>query len=424
MIRPVSHPGTGQVMDIAAATPGDIAFLAELHHLTARDQGLVCETAGGDDEARRLSVYKRDGSYWCRHFPGHGHHADHRVTAESDAHKRGKDYALAAFDREGITAAPEVSSDRKTRSDVVAFGAVVVAAEIQASARKPAAIKARDTRARRATAITTPGHAQPLTAGIQPVWAQIHDGDADWLHQVPSVRTTLRFTVWEDHMPEARSVGAAGIRTIDPEPCRAGSRWDRCPYRPGGFCGGWHGYAAVRGGLSLDDVFVHAATGLLLPVRYHTGHVYLTDPASIATYTELGADCTWHPGEPAAAYRHVIGPCRYRAHTQDDEQARVTAEAQAERDRRTAELARFARERDERERVITEMRQREWAGRERRERHARERRQQPAGPAPAAAQPCSCHGCPRPARQWPGGWWCDTHPCRGCHCQPWRKTAA
>jgi hypothetical protein len=330
MIRPVSHPATGLRFDLAEEQPaGIIAFLEDLReNLPSREHGLICEAAGGSDEDRQVYVYKPGDAYWCRHFPGHAHHGSHRVEPESDAHKRGKDYAFAAVDRAGIPAAPEVSSNNATRSDVVAFGAVVAAAEIQASPRDARVIKARDTRARRAAAITTPALARPLTAGIQPVWMQIHDGDADWLHQVPSVRAAIRYSVWTEHLPKPGTVAAAGVRSIDPEPCRPGSRWDHCPVTGRGYCGGWHPIASARTGLTLDDTFVQAASGQLLPFRYYTGYVYLADPASIALNAELGGDGTWEPGSRAATRKYGFGPCRYWVHTERNERERIFAGSQ------------------------------------------------------------------------------------------------
>lgn len=426
MSRPVSHPATGRRFDLAAAAPDDIEFLRGLRdNLPSREHGLICETAGGSDEDKQMYAYRAgDGDWWCRHFPGHAHGGGHRVEPESDAHKRGKEYAIGAYDRGGIQHGTEIGSDNGTRSDVIGFGAVVTAAEIQASPKDARVIKARDTRARRATAITTPGYARPLTTGIQPVWAQIHDGAADWLHQVPSVRASIRYGIWTEQMPRPGTVGAAGIRTIDPEPCRPGSRWDHCPHLGGGFCGGWHGYASVRTGLALDDVFIQAATGLLVPIRYHTGHLYLTDPASVDVYAELGGDGTWTPGRPQAAYRHIVGPCRYRAHTVQDEQERLARE-QAER--RQAEAERLERERAEREQLLGDgcwqMFRQARRRREQRERgqcfvtpRASFARSGSGNPHPAGQ--CTCPGCPSPARQWPGGWWCSKHPCRGCRACP------
>ena len=426
MIRPVSHPATGRLIDIAAALPGEIAFLAELHDELpdSHDHGLICETAGGSDKDRQVYVYKHDGTYSCRHFPGHGHHGNHDVTPESEAHKRGKDYGLGALDREGIQAGTEISSNRRTRSDVVGFGSVVTAVEIQASPGvKPSRIKARDTRARRATAIITPGFARNLTDGINPVWAQIHDGPADWLHQVPSIRSSIRYGEWAEHMPKPGTVGAAGVRSIDPEPCRAGSQWDHCPVTGRGYCGSWHPFASVRTGLTLDDVFVQAASGLLVPFRYHTGYVYLTDPASVALDAELGGAGAWEPGVPAAR-KYGVGPCRYWIHPAQDERERtrpvaattIAGRPVSRRESLRAEAERLDQERAEREELLAEMREQE------RQRLARalRTRDRPPLTQPHVVQSCSCPACGNPAQLWPGGWWCSNHPCRDCQCDPRR----
>lgn len=408
MIRPVCHPATGRRFDLAAATAGDIEFLRQLREdLPAREHGLTCEAPGGGP----VYVYKLDGAYWVRHFKGGAHHGDHRVEPESDAHKRGKEYAHAAVTREGFTAGTEISSNRGTKSDVVAFGSVVAAAEIQASGADGRVIKARDTRARRATAITTPDWKRELTAGISPVWMQIHDGAADWLHRVPSARAAIRYGTWTEMLPRPRSVGAAGIRSIDPEPCRPGSRLDHCPLRPGGFCGAWHPFATATTGLTLDDVFVQVASGLLVPVRYYTGYVYLTDQASADVYAELGGDGTWEPG--AALREHRPGPCRWRMHTAEDERERVTRE-QAERAH--AESQRAELERVEREQVLQD---RYWnmyrlARLRREERELPQHTRSPGRIVMAARHlpegDCNCPGCGRkPARLYPCGWRCDEH---------------
>lgn len=428
MIRPVYHPATGRRFDLASASAADIAFLRTLRDdLPSREHGLICETAGGSDEDKKMYAYRADDdTWWCRHFPGHGHIGAHRVEPESDAHKRGKEYALSAYDRGGIRGATEISSDNGTKSDVIGFGAVTSAAEIQASSKDARIIKARDTKARRAKAITTPGYARSLESGIQPVWTQIHDGAADWLHQVPSIRTTIRYGVWSERMPQPGTVGAAGVRTIDPEPCRPGSRWGNCPHLGSGFCGGWHAYATVRTGLTVDDVFVQAASGTLVPIRY-SEYVYLTDLASVGLYTELGGNGIWIPGKPGSP--RGTGPCRYRMHTAEDEQERVARE-QAEHAR--IESQRVELERVEREQVLGD---RYWnmyrlarlrrEERERVERHSESPQpmRSPGEVVAVATQAglnaaarylprgsCSCPGCgSEPARLYPCGWRCDAH---------------
>jgi hypothetical protein len=320
--RPILHVPTGRQFDLAQEQPAElIEFLADLHdNLTHNQHRLRCLTAGGD---KRVYVVRRStGGYSVRHHPGSGHHGDHHVVPESDEHRRGKDYSLRALESAGVPAGIEIRSDNHTKSDVAAFGKVVVAAEIQTSYAKAPDVKRRDTRARHATAIITPAFAQPLPDGLQPIWAQLHAGKAEWLYQVPSVRATISFQVWGEHLPAPRTVGAFGVRRIEAEPCRPGSRWQVCPMTGRSWCRGWHPIASApedhdkRDLYTMDDVFVHAAGDLLRPLRYHTGAVYLVKPKDIVLYEELGGSGEYVPGHGGdRSSARQLGPCRYKGHT-------------------------------------------------------------------------------------------------------------
>ena len=293
--RPVRHDPTGRQFDLAEGQPAElIAFLAELHDdLPCHEHGLRCLTAGGD---QRVYVVGRPGGegFSVRHYPGSGHHSDHRVIPESDEHRRGKDYTLRAVKTAGIAAGTEIRTDNRTRADMAAFGKVAIAAEIQTTYIKAPVVKRRDTQARRATAITTPGFQRSLRDGLHPIWAQLHPGAAGWMYQVPSVRATVSYQVWGEHLPAPSTVGAVGVRHIESEPCRPGSRWPVCPRTKGRWCSSWHPIVSApdsddkRDRRTIDEVYVMAAQGLLRPLRYHTGAVYLVSPEDAALYDELG----------------------------------------------------------------------------------------------------------------------------------------
>ena len=325
--RPILHVPTGRWFDLAERQPADlIRFLAGLHDdLPHSEHGLTCLTAGGDQ--RVYVVRCAGGGYSVRHYPGSGHHGDHRVIPESDEHRRGKDYSLRALESAGIPGGTEIRSDNGTKSDVAAFGTVAIAAEIQTSYIRAPDVKRRDTRARRATAIITPGFARPLPSGLQPIWAQLHSGNAGWLYQVPSVQSTISYRVWGEHLPAPGTVGALGVRRIEAEPCRPGSRWPQCPRTGRMWCDSWHPIVSApdsdekRDRHTIDDVYVMAARSLLQPLRYHTGAVYLVTPEDAARYEELGGRGEYaagRAGDRASARR--LGPCGYRGHTPGTQQ--------------------------------------------------------------------------------------------------------
>jgi hypothetical protein len=317
--RPILHAPSGRRFDLAEEQPADlIRFLADLHdNLPHHEHGLTCLTAGGD---QRVYVMKcAGGSYSVRHYPGSGHHGDHRVIPESDEHRRGKDYSLRALETAGIPAGTEIRSDNGTKSDVAAFGTVAIAAEIQTSYINAPDVKRRDTRARRATAIITPGFARPLPHGLQPIWAQLPPGNPGWLYRVPSVQSTIRYAVWGDHLPAPGTVGALGVRRIEAEPCRPGSRWRQCPRTGRTWCRSWHPIVSApdsedkRDRHTIDGVYVMAARSLLQPLRYHTGAVYLVTPEDAARYEELGGSGEYVPGQAVDRAKR-LGPCSYPGH--------------------------------------------------------------------------------------------------------------
>jgi hypothetical protein len=84
------------------------------------------------------------------------------------------------------------------------------------------------------------------------------------------------------------------------------------------WCGGRHPIASTpedyekRQTYTIDDALVLAARGLLRPLRYHTGAVYLVTPDDLARYEELGGRGEYTPGDRGSTRR--LSPCRYRGH--------------------------------------------------------------------------------------------------------------
>jgi hypothetical protein len=133
---------------------------------------------------------------------------------------------------------------------------------------------------------------------------------------VPSV--AAQDTRW-DVTPRAGSVTAIGVRVIEAERCRIGSRWPYCPRTGRSHCGSTHPLAVLSPGRSLSDVIGLTASAGLVPLRYHTGAVYLVTPEDAARYEELGGQGEYiagSAGERAMARR--LGPCLNPAHLQQD----------------------------------------------------------------------------------------------------------
>lgn len=312
MTRPVSHPATGRRMDISSATPEDIRFLKELkENLPHKDHGLICETAGGD---QRVYVVRRpSGGYSVRHYAGSGHEGSHDVKPESDEHKRGKDYHLGELDRFGLPAAPEVSTDNRTKHDVATLEAPrIVAVEFQAFSEIDVSdYKSRTTRAMRATAFRGQ-YARPLPDGVLPIWVHAFGMPRGWSYPVPSI--AAQDTRW-DAMPKPGSVTAIGVRSIEAERCKPGSRWSACPRTGKNWCGHFHPLASLRPGFRVGEVAAMAGTTELVPIRYHTGAVYLVPAGDAARYAELGGASGYTAG--AAGERisdRRLGPCNSLQH--------------------------------------------------------------------------------------------------------------
>lgn len=315
MIRPVSHPGTGRRFDLASATAADIAFLRELHeNLPSREHGLICDSAQHGDQD--IYVYRRDGHYWVRHFKGAGHHGDHRVVAESDEHKRGKDYTAGELERSGISAAQEVRTNNGAVLDVATLDAPrFLAVEFQAfNDMADRDYKARTTRIAHATAFTGQ-HSRPVSDGVLPMWVHAFGMPRKWAYPVPSI--AAQDTSWQV-MPKPGTVNAIGPRVIQARQCKPGS-WDSCPVRGRNWCGNWHPWARAWVGeetgriLKVGDVAAMAANKQLVPLRHYSGAVYFVTPEDAALYAELGGTGTWAPGSVGERQSaRYLKSCRWR----------------------------------------------------------------------------------------------------------------
>jgi hypothetical protein len=316
VIRPIHHRGTGLRFDISQEQPGSVIdFLAGLRdNLPHHEHDLICETAAGDQ--RVFVVRKPGGGHTIRHYPGH-RHGPHHVIPESDEHKRGKDYASAELDRFGLPAGQEVPTDNRTRHDVATLEAPrIIAAEIQVFNRlDDSDYRRRTTLAMRATAFKGE-HARPLPDGVLPVWVHAFGIPDGWKYPVPSI--AAQDTRW-DATPKPGSVTAIGPRLIKAEPCKRGSRWPVCPLTGRGNCGGSHPVDDPWPKLFVGEVLAMTAAAELVPIRYHTGAVYLVSPAQAALYEELGGTGLYTVGavaeRPASyklgrhrSWRHVNAP--------------------------------------------------------------------------------------------------------------------
>jgi hypothetical protein len=318
MIRPVSHRETGFAFDLAEVPqPAEVLeFLRDLRENLPHDRhGLICESAGGDEQDKAVFVVRRPGGgFSVRHYPGHAHEGSHDVIPESDEHKRGKAYAAAELQRLGLPAGQEVRTNTKVRLDVATLDAPrITGVEFQAYEQiEDHEYKRRTTSAMRATAFTG-RHARTLPDGVLPLWVHAFGMPRGWSYPVPSI--AAQDTRW-DAMPKPGSVTAIGVRVIEAERCRPGSRWDRCPISSRGFCGEPHPWAELQPGLKVGEVAAMIAQAELVPLRYFNGAVYLVTPQDADLYDELGgrgAYVTGPAGERPSARR--LGPCRNYRHT-------------------------------------------------------------------------------------------------------------
>lgn len=324
MIRPVRHPETGLLFDLAEVPQPSkvIEFLRDLRENLPHDcHRLVCESAGGDERDKAVFVVRRPGGgFSVRHYQGHGHEGSHDAIPESDEHKRGKAYAAAEFERFGLPAGQEVRTNTKARLDVATLDAPrMTGVEFQAYEQiEDPEYKRRTTMAMRATAFTGK-HARTLPAGgVLPLWVHAFGMPRNWSYPVPSI--AAQDTRW-DVMPKPGSVTAIGVRVIEAEPCRPGSRWDRCPVTSRGFCGEPHPRAELRPGLKVGEVAAMIAQAELVPLRYFNGAVYLVTPQDADRYGDLGGQGTYVAGPagerpsarrlgPCPNYRHAGAPAR------------------------------------------------------------------------------------------------------------------
>jgi hypothetical protein len=299
------HPD-GRILDLTALAAGDYQLLASLAGQIGRgDNILECLTPGGDPW---LLVYRHGtGVYYARHFPGGAHTGHHRLIRKSDEHLRAQEYSERGYAQ---PAAQEVTTNNHTRLDVATLDApVMTALEVQLSPATIASVKARTTRSTHATAFTG-RHARPVPGGVTPVWLAANDRKTAWLYHVPTLTTTAGW----DAVPPRNTVGAIGVRRIVAEKCTPGSRWQACPRTGHGVCHGTHPYAEAVTGVTLDQVLTQTATGQLVPLRYFTGAVYLTDPPSAALYAELGGDGTYTASDAAKPRSTLLGPCKATRH--------------------------------------------------------------------------------------------------------------
>jgi hypothetical protein len=378
--------------------------------------------------------YRHDSGVWyARHFPGGAHPGGHRITPKSDEHLRAQDYTERAFTDAGYTAAQEVTTDNRTRIDVVALDSPRVCGfEIQLGNPGGAAIKARTTRSMHATAIRGPHARQLPPGGILPVWFSPVRARSDWLYTVPTVET--QDVSWTG-LPPAGTVTAIGVRRIVDEKCTPGSRWPNCPRLGGGFCRGTHPLAELVTGLTIDSAAAMTAAAQLIPLRYFTGRVFLVDPASAVLYEELGGQRGEYAAgsAPQASPGTLLGPCRHPGHKESEPEPgpprpAVSPPGESSYPSLIRDIIGDPDGRELRVGAYADLVRSATAERERREQEERERRERPRLTAgydqrirqsvrdkQEAASWCDVPGCTAPGRPYMCGTRCDQHKPQGGH---------
>lgn len=256
---------TGLIVDLANLTPSQFQIMTDLRNGGTPKGELECIEHGGP-----MYIRAQGNSLCACHWPGSGIEGKHSIAAESDEHRRQKDYTVRAADGHGLSAELEKTIGhgigRVTRPDVLV--AERFPWEIQHSHLTARAAKSRTTR--------------QMRAGLAPpVWCDDSDGRAVWANQVPHVTYSHGWSA----LPPRNSVYLTSLKRVTSIRCAPGN-FDHCPNRRGGWCRDWHPAIEPLMGQTFDYTVGAVAAGEIVSVRFGSG-IVLTTSSDARRYGEL-----------------------------------------------------------------------------------------------------------------------------------------
>lgn len=280
----VLYTPENRLLDLAALDDQDFALITSLHGRIGRDDRvLLCRRVSADDDGAAMFIRLRRGRYSAVHFRGAGCAVPHRISRESDEHRRQKDYWRRAAEDAGYRTSLEFRTGVGTVLDVAIEGPRRTGIEVRHSALDTTLAKSRTTRS--------------FGAGWLPVWFLDSDHTPEWFHQVPSVG--CNHLTWSS-LPPRRSATAYGPSRFTAELCTT-SNFGTCPAvtgrrrkRP---CGDYHPKREPWRGLTVDDLAARIPAEKIVPMRDLRGDVHLVAPENLVLYRELtGLSGAYRPG--------------------------------------------------------------------------------------------------------------------------------
>ncbi|HEX6347112.1 hypothetical protein [Umezawaea sp.] len=291
MSTPVLYTPQNRRLDLSRLDGRDFALIRSLHRQIRRgDRTLLCLRAatGGGAE---MHVRVRDGRYWAVHFPGGDCGLErHRISRESDEHRRQKDYWQRAAEDAGYRAWQEHRTEANTILDVAIEGPRRTGVEVQHSTLETSVVKTRTTKS--------------FNVGWLPVWFLDSDNTPPWFHQVPALGcNTLRWS----SLPVRRSATAFGPSRFVALACRV-PNFGSCPADGRSPCGKHHPRREPWRGLTVDDIAEMIPAREMVPMRDLLGHVHLVSPENLALFQDLtGTSGEYRPGSAPAGVRAAAG---------------------------------------------------------------------------------------------------------------------
>lgn len=245
----ILYTPAGLMLDFGDPDEQTVAIVEEWRHTRRSKPGdFVCWNHRNYPDPK-LYLQERNGVVVAAHWPKSGLH-DTYSYGVSDEHKRQADYICRAAEAAGYRTQKEYSLPTKIRLDAAIFnGAAITGVEVQRSAISIPAILGRTTKAH--------------NAGVVQVWYDETEGNAKWMHRVPSVG--MNRWPWNE-TPPPRAVAATGLRMVRAVRCHE-IRNGTCPNRRYG-CRQFHPVHEPLTGLFVDDVAEQIPGGLLIPMRW------------------------------------------------------------------------------------------------------------------------------------------------------------
>jgi hypothetical protein len=265
----VRYTQEDRVLDLANLSQRDYERVTSLYREAGHGRGkIVCLESLTNDDPTEMFIRLIDGNYWAAHFAGCAH-GNHPIAAETDEHRRQKDYWHRAAVDAGLPAVVDFNTPVGTIFDVAIKGESQTGIAVQHSYIETTVAKNRTTRSYR--------------AGWLPVWFVDSDRRPPWFHRVPTMACNPMS--WR-RLPHPRTATALGLSIFSSQRCTPGA-FGRCPAGHKRPCGRWHPKREPWGGLKVDDVAALLPARQILPMRDAQGYVHLVSPESLARYREL-----------------------------------------------------------------------------------------------------------------------------------------